>query len=299
MKQLPRIATALYCEPWAILPSSHAEICNQFQDYLKRGSIDPTAFASRIMVPDNEADDIEGPAYRDENGRLHPWHPQVQIIGSLAILPVKGIIGKHLSTLAMWCGGCDSAIVAKQARNIAADERIENVIIYVDSPGGACVGCVETANAIRSISEAGKTTIAYTDTMAASAGYFFAAAADRIAASPSAIVGSISTYSAFLDSSRRYEMEGLEVRMFRSGELKGTGTPGKPWTEAEIADMQRVVDQFSEQFKSFVRIQRGLSEDLMQGQYWPSEFAPSGLVDYFYDDIDSLIREISSQVSIV
>jgi len=294
MKQLPRIASMLYCEPWSVLPTTHAELCRQFRDHLARGERMPDDFTARVAVPSAEADDITGPAYRDENGRIHAWHSQVQVMGSLAILPIKGIIGKHLSTLAMWCGGCDSAIVAAQARNIAADERIENVIVLIDSPGGACVGAIEAARAIRSMSEAGKSVVAYTDTMAASAGYFFAAACDRIAAAPSAIVGSISTYCAFLDESRAYEMEGLEIRMFRSGEVKGAGHPGKPWTEAEIADMQRVTDQFSEQFKSFIRSERGLGEDLMQGQYWPAEFAPSGLVDVFYDDLDSLVRDLTS-----
>ena len=295
MKQLPRIASSLYSEPWAIMPSTHAELCRQFQEYLQRGCVDPEAYTKNITVPSSDADDICGPVYRDENGRVHPWHPQVQILGSLAILPIRGVIGKHLSTLAIWCGGCDSAIIAKQARNIAADPRIENVIVHIDSPGGNCIGAVEAATALKSMSEAGKTTIAYTDTMAASNGYFFAAACDQIAAAPSAIVGSISTYTAYLDKSRAFEMEGMEVKMFRSGELKGTGYPGKPWTEAEIADMQRVTDQFSEQFKSFIRRERGLSEDLMQGQYWPAEFAPAGLVDVIYDDIDSLVADITAR----
>lgn len=292
MKQLPLIAGKLYCEPWNLLPSTHAEICRQFRDYLQRPDSEDAAFAARIAVPASDAEDIEGPAYQDESGRIQPWHEQVQVTGSLAILTVKGIIGKHLSALEMWCGGCDSAIIAKQARNIAADERITDVIVYIDSPGGACVGAVEAAKAIRSISEAGKSVIAYTDKMAASNGYFFASACKMIAASPSAIVGSISTYAAYLDESRAYEMEGLEVRMFRTGEVKGAGTPGKPWTEAEIADQQRVTDQFGAQFKDFVKAQRGLSDDLMQGQYWPAEFAPAGLVDVFYDDLDSLIADI-------
>jgi ClpP class serine protease len=294
MKQLPRIASMLYCEPWSILPHTHAEICRQFRDHISAGAHTPPEFAARVDVPRAEADDIEGPAYRDESGRIQAWHSQVQVIGTLAILPIRGIIGKHLSTLALWCGGCDSAVVARQARNIAADPRITDVIVLVDSPGGSCIGCVETAHAIRAISQAGKSTISYTDTMAASAGYFFAAACDQVAAAPSAIVGSISTYCAFLDESRAYEMEGLEVRMFKSGEVKGAGTPGKPWTEAEIADMQRVTDQFSEQFKSFIRRERGLGEDLMQGQYWPAEFAPSGLIDVLYDDLDALIRDITA-----
>lgn len=293
MKQLPRIASHLYCEPWSIMASDHVEICRQFRDYLSRGAVEPQEFASRVTVPSADADDIEGPAWRDENGKIHAWHPQVQIIGSLAILPIRGIIGKHLSTLEMWCGGADSALIAKQARNIAADERIENVILFVDSPGGSCVGCIETATAIRAMSKAGKTVIGYTDTKAASAAYFYMAACDRIAAAPSAIVGSISTFSAFLDSSRAYEMEGLEVHVFRSGELKGTGTPGKAWTDAEKADMQRVVDQFSDQFKSFVKKHRNLKDEDMQGQYWPAQFAPKGMVDEYYDTLEDLIRDIS------
>jgi len=144
------------------------------------------------------------------------------------------------------------------------------------------------------MSAAGKSTIAYVDRMAASNGYFFAAACDRIAAAPSAIVGSISTYAAYLDESRAYEMEGLEVRMFRSGEVKGAGYPGKPWTDAEIADMQRVTEQFSEQFKGYIRTKRGLPDDLMQGQYWPAEFAPAGIIDVLYDDLETLISDISS-----
>lgn len=293
MKQLPLIAGKLYCEPWNLLPATHAEICRQFRDHLQRPDSEEAAFAARKMVPSSEADDIEGPAYQDEDGRIHPWHSQVEIRGSLALLTIKGIIGKHLSTLEVWCGGCDSAIIAKQARNIAADPRIDNVVVYIDSPGGACVGAIEAATAIRSMTEAGKSVVAYTDRMAASNGYFFASACERIAAAPSAIVGSISTYAAYLDESRAFEMEGLEVRMFRTGDVKGAGTRGKPWTDAEIADQQRVTDQFGKQFKDFVKARRGLSDDLMQGQYWPAQFAPAGLVDVFYDDLDSLVSDLT------
>lgn len=288
MKQLPRIASALYCEPWNIRTAEHAQICQQFRDYLQRGGQPPADFAARIECPANDADDMEGPCWRDESGRIGAWHPQVQVIGSLAILPVRGMLGKHLSTLEMWCGGSDYAIIARQAANIAADERIENVILHVDSPGGNCVGNVECARAIAALAEK-KSVVAYTDQLCASAAYFLASAADRIVAAPSAIVGSISTYSAYLDASRAYEMEGLEIRMFRSGEVKGAGYPGKPWTEAEIAAMQLVTDQFSAQFKGFVRERRGLSDDVMQGAYWPAEFAPAGLVDDFADDVDSLV----------
>lgn len=297
MKHLPRIAHALFCEPWAILPEVHASVCAQFRDHCVagRGEEIPGRPESRWQdAPRGEADDPVGPCWRDEDGQLHAWHSQVEIRGTTAILPVRGIIGKHLSPLAMWCGGCDGALVARQARNIAHDDRVTDVVVLFDSPGGSCVGGVETANAILSMSAAGKAVYAYTDTQCCSLAYMFAAACGEIWAAPSAIVGSISTFSAAIDSSRAFEMEGLERLVFRSGEVKGAGTPGKAWTEAEKASMQAVVDQFSAQFKGLVADRRGISPDDMQGQYWPAEFAPALIIDGMADDLDELLAAIET-----
>ena len=293
MKQLPRIASALYCEPWNILPSTHAEICRQFRDHLARGAAEPAEFAARQNFT-SDADDIEGPCWRDDSGRIGGWHPQVTVMGSTAILPIHGMLGKHLSTLEMWCGASDYAIIAKQAANIAADERITDVIFHIDSPGGNCVGNIECARALRALTEK-KSTYAYTDTQACSAAYCLAAAAEMIIAAPSAIVGSISTYCAYLDESRAFEMEGLEVKMFRSGEVKGAGYPGKPWTDAEAAAMQEVVNAFSAQFKGFVSKQRGLKDEVMNGAFWPAEFAPAAIVDDFMDTIEDVLAMITGQ----
>ena len=290
MKQLPRIAAKLFCEPWSILPGTHAQIVRQFRAYLEKGDKgddgDPCTIAPE---PGPGCDAPIGPALVKEDGTLRPLHSQVQVRGALAILPVCGVIGKHLSALEMLCGGTDSAIIAKQARAIAADSRITTVIVHIDSPGGVCVGAPECARAILAMGEAGKDTMAYTDTQAASNGYFLAAACNAIFAAPSAIVGSISTYCAFEDESAAYAMDGVEIQMFRTGEVKGAGTEGKPWTPAEKEAMQLVTNQFGEQFKSFIRTRRGLGEELMQGQFWPAEFAPAGLVDGLVDDLDALI----------
>ena len=287
MKHLPRIKHALYCEPWNIMPQTHAEICRQFRAHLAAGGEVPAAFLKHETVSD--AGDMVGPAYRDESGQLRPWHSQVEVIGSTAILPIRGMLGKHLSALDMFCGAADYAIISRQAANIADDARIENVILAIDSPGGNCVGNTECARAIAAMSEL-KSTIAYTDTMCASAAYFLASAAEMIVASPSAIVGSISTYSAYLDESRAYEMEGLEVKLFRSGEVKGAGYPGKAWTEPEMQAMQAVTDQFSQQFKGFVKSRRNLADEVMTGAYWPAEFAPAGVIDELADSMDEVLK---------
>lgn len=295
MKQLPLIAGALFCEPWGILPAVHASMCLQFRDYLAGHGSGEVADREAVaaLAPTGAATDEVGPKWRNPHtGESGFWHEQVRVIGDTAILPVKGILGKHLSTLAMWCGGCDMALLAKQARNITNDPSIRNVVAYIDSPGGSCAGAAETAAAFYAMSQAGKRTVAYTDRLAASNGYFLAAACQAVVASPSAIVGSISTYSAFLDESRAFEMEGLEMRVFKSGSLKTAGLRGTTWSDEEKADMQRVVDQFSDQFKGFVRERRGLKDEDMQGQYWPAEFAPKGMVDDLQLELEDVLAAL-------
>jgi len=290
MKQLPRIAARLYCEPWNILPTNHAEIGRQFRAHLEAGGALPAAFAARTEL-ENAADDLTGPAWRDEEGRVGAFHTQVTVEGTTAILPIRGVLGKHLSTLEMYCGGSDYAIISQQAANIAADPRIDRVIMLIDSPGGNCVGNLECARSLLAMAGV-KDTVAYTDTMACSAAYFLASAAGAFIAAPSALVGSISTYCAYLDESRAYEMEGVEVKMFRSGEVKGAGYPGKPWTEAEMVSMQAVTDSLAVQFKGFVRERRGLPDSAMQGQYWPADSAPEGVIDDMADSLAELLQRL-------
>lgn len=298
MKDYPRIASALYCQPWAILEDVHASLCEQFEAHRKVQALAPpekvekTEKGALLREPRGAADDPVGPCWRDDDGKLQSWHPQVEVVGSTAILRVTGILGKHLSTLAMWCGGVDYALIDQQARNVANDPLIENFVLVLDSPGGQCVGCLETAEAIRAISTAGKSTLAYTDSTCASAAYFLASACDAFVAAPSAIVGSISTISTAVDASRAYEQEGLERLVFRTGRVKAIGQPGERWTDEFKAEMQRVSDDFGAQFKGFVGERRGLADDLMQGQYWPAAAAPEGIVDETVVDLDSLLARI-------
>ena len=47
MKQLPNIATMLYCEPWAVLPEVHSTLCRQVRQH--------------VQAPQGAADDPVGP----------------------------------------------------------------------------------------------------------------------------------------------------------------------------------------------------------------------------------------------
>lgn len=275
MKTYPHIAQRLFCNPWNILPSVHGSLVDQFLAHCET----PRRLRSA-------ADDHEGPEWSDGD----PMHTQVTVIGDIAILPIKGILGKNLDDLEMMCGGCSYDVIAQQAKNIAADPFISTCILDIDSPGGDAIGNPECADTIADITRAGKSLVAWTDGKMASAAYMLACPAQEIWASPSSIVGSISTYLAVEDVSKKFEMEGREIRMFRTGSVKGAGTRGKPWTDAEIASMTETTDQVGAQFKDYVRARRpGVTEGDMQGQWWPAEFAPQALVNGLARDFEQFL----------
>lgn len=269
MKNFPLIASKLYCDVWHIRAADHVEICRQFLAHCR-------------------GDDPVGPKWSDGE----PVCKQVELAGNVAVLPIHGIIGKHLSALEMWCGGVDLNVVCQQAKNIAEDPFAKACVVDLRTPGGVGIGLPEAADTLRDISRAGKRLIAWVDYQCCSAGYWLAAACDEIWAAPSAIVGSIGTYIAALDSSRAWEMEGLELKLFRDGAVKGVGHPGKRWTAEEEAYMQGLVETHGRAFKDWIRERRKLGEESMQGQWWPAQDAPTGMVNVLARDFDEVLAEL-------
>lgn len=280
MKQLPHIAAALYCEPWCIRPNDHSVLCDRFRQYL-RGE----------FLPDQRADDAVGPkAYDWSTDSMKHIHPQVQQAAGLALVEVKGIIGKGLSMLEMRCGGYDLALFGEQLQNIIDDGTIKTLVINFDTPGGRVTGVELAAQQIMKVRAAGIRVIGYTSKVCASAGYWLASACDEFYAEGSAIVGSISTVCAGVDSSRNWEMEGLKLELFVTGSLKAIGYDGQAWTEEQRKFMQDTAEAIDGDFKSFVKAQRALGDELMNGAYWFAKHAPAGLVDGIIPSLDNLLE---------
>jgi hypothetical protein len=217
--------------------------------------------------------------------RVDAYMPQVQVIGATAILPISGYILKGYGGYY----GCDLHYLDRMIDNIANDPMIKNVIVDVNSGGGMTPGVDTTARKITDLALAGKRTYAYTDTMAASAAYWMIAGCQKIVANPTAILGSISTLMVAYDYSKQLEDNGIVAKVFRTGELKGAGVYGKPWTPEEEAAVERRMQFVDQKFKSFIAEKRGLSAQHMNGDFWFAENAPVGLVDALADSIEDLI----------
>ena len=277
MKIQPLLASQIYAQPWCILPSAHAEIGKLYQQYI-RGELSGEA---QPLSPTN----LHG-AKRLSYGIAY----DVSEDGKMAVIYAEGIIAKKAPD--MFCGPTtiDLVVLDQLLGDVSRDPAIQTLVIYLDTPGGSVIGLEETGMNIDDVKAAGKRVVTYSDTLCASAGYRVSANCDAIYAAPSALIGSIGTYIAAIDDSRAWEMEGLKLKLFKDGDLKAVGHPGKEWTADEEAWMQSWCDEAAVDFKAHVRAHRpALSEEAMQGQVHTAKHAPEGLVDGLYRDLASCI----------
>lgn len=257
-----RIAAKLYDDPWQVFPSTLETMMRRFSSAVNDGA--------RMA-----ADDKVGP--RDSFGYIHP---QVEMMGPVALARVRGVMGRKLSLMEMECGGFDTMLFIRQMENVADDPAVKTLVMALDSPGGTAAGTMEAAQAVEMVRESGKRVIAYADGDCASAAYFVASAADEIHADPASRVGSISTVCAGVDTSREWAMKGRELKLFATGKFKATGMDGKEWTPEEEDMMWARVRSFDDEFKGFVKRRRpAMAAESMEGQWWYAKDAPAGVVD--------------------
>lgn len=203
--------------------------------------------------------------------------PAPSRVGSVAVLPVRGVIGAGLSDFDADTGGFDLDDLGEWLDEAEADAAVSAVFMDFDTPGGTVSGVAEAAERIRSFS---KPVVAFVGASCCSAGYWLASAAHRVLATPSAQVGSIGVYIALPDYSALYEANGIRVDVIKAGELKAAGVPGTALSDAQREDLQNRVNAIHAEFKAAVSARRSLaSADSMRGQSFSGrEAAARGLV---------------------
>lgn len=170
------------------------------------------------------------------------------------------------------------------------DDRAAGVILLIDSPGGSPVQAgLMYDDIVRLRAEyPDKPVHAVIGNMAASAGYYIAAAADNIYANQASLVGSIGVRLDSFGAVDALERLGLERRLLTAGEHKGLLDPFLPVDEKATEHLQSVLDSVHQQFIDAVKAGRGdrLSDspDLFTGLIWNGEQAVElGLIDDLRD----------------
>lgn len=246
MKNYPQIISRVYREPWCILPTVHQAIRR--------------VLASRLEGEPGEVGIATAPEELETS------------VGAASIVPVFGILGKHLSMIEMLCGGCDIDTVRRDLEAAVEDGNTDRVILYFNSPGGVYTGIPELARFIRE-ADASKPVYAYTDSCMCSGAYWLASSARMIIVSPSSTVGSVGVYSVYLDETEALSMEGYKVNAISAGKLKLMGASFKEMTKEERAILQTEADRIHAEFRAAVTIRGPIADDDMEGDTYSGDQA--------------------------
>jgi len=109
---------------------------------------------------------------------------------AVAVIDVSGVITPYSNILSMLFGGTSISAIEQQFEHALSDPEIDGIVLRIDSPGGIITGVEELASTIFA-ARGSKPIVAYAYGNAASAAYWIAAAADKIVAGPTTMLGSI------------------------------------------------------------------------------------------------------------
>lgn len=167
-----------------------------------------------------------------------------------------------------------------------ADEKTRGIVLQINSPGGSPVqsGLVYDTIIAQRAQHPDVPVHAVLGDVAASGGYYIAAAAENIYANRASIVGSIGVRFNSFGAVDAIERLGIERRLLTAGEHKGLLDPFEPVDDFAVARLQSMLDNVHAQFIKAVQEGRGarLNADptLFSGLIWSGEEAlGKGLVD--------------------
>lgn len=146
----------------------------------------------------------------------------------------------------------------------------DEAMVILQTGGGTVTGYGLAAAQLQRLKDAGlKLTIAV-EQVAASGGYMMTCVADRIVASPFAVLGSIGVITDIPNVYNRLKEEGIEFQTVTAGKFKRTLTPTKKVTKEDFEKTKKDVEQIFILFRDFVAKNRPQLdiEEVATGETW-------------------------------
>jgi protease IV len=199
--------------------------------------------------------------------------PGVPSLGGnrVALVEVEGLI-------------VDADRLVREIGDHGEDPSIRAVIVRIQSPGGVVGPTQEIYDAILKVRTQGKPVVASMGSVAASGGYYLAAAATRIVANPGTLTGSIGVIMQLAEIEGLLRKVGVRYEVIKAGRFKDSASFARPMTPEERAVLQVVLDDMHDQFVTAIAEGRRLSKErvrsLADGRIYSGRMAKElGLVD--------------------
>ena len=199
---------------------------------------------------------------------------------SIAVMHLSGTIVDGSKPSA---GSIVSAPTVKEIRELADDEKVEGVVVRINSPGGSATASEAIRQALLELSE-DKPVVISMGEMAASGGYWVSCLGVPVYAERGTITGSIGVFSMKISFGSLMKRIGVHAENIALDEAAVAFAPDRPWNEDDEATLQKTIDDVYSRFLSIVGESRGLEvdqlHDLAGGRVWSGTQAKQhGLVD--------------------
>lgn len=223
-------------------------------------------------------------AARDPAARIanRAWDQVAIIVAAGPIVPGKAPPGTI---------GADT--LSKLMLRAAHSDRIEAVVLDVNSPGGSALASDAILHAELELKRSGKPLVVSMAGVAASGGYWISMAGDRILASPVTITGSIGIFGMFPTFQKTAAWIGIHRDGVKTAPLANLLDPLQPMSESAAKVFKLLIRHGYHEFVGNVAQYRGLPlshvKTIAQGRVWSGEAAKRiGLIDDFGDLSDAV-----------
>ena len=217
----------------------------------------------------------------------------------IAVIPVHGVIMYGKSKSGIVTPNQISAMLEKAEK----DSDVKAVIVSIDSPGGEVNAADEIYRRILKFrSKTKRPVIALMRTIAASGGYYIAAACDKIVAADMTLTGSIGVIISSYNVTGLLNKIGVQGEVYKSGKMKDMLSPTRERTPEEQRIVQELVQECYVKFAGIVSKSRKIPLSKITGGpigdgrvYHGTKALAYGMVDKlgYLEDAVALCEELS------
>jgi len=225
---------------------------------------------------------------------------------SRPIVPVVRLSGVISSGSSLGRRGLSLESVEPQLKKAFSVKQAKAVALIINSPGGSPVQSSLIGQRIRDLaSHNDLPVLAFCEDVAASGGYWIAAAADEVFANAASVIGSIGVISAGFGFDKAIARLGVDRRVYTAGNAKMTLDPFQPERTEEVDRLKALQADIHQQFITHIESRRGsrLNGDrdaLFSGAFWTGQTALElGLIDAIGECRQTLLYRFGSETEIM
>lgn len=180
---------------------------------------------------------------------------------SIGLININNVIGEESSS--SFLEPIQPSFLS-QLRSAEKDHQIQALVLRINSPGGSAATSQELYQTVLRIRNKGIPVVVSMGDVAASGGYYIAAAADHIFANGATITGSIGVIMQFSNYQELLDKVGIKFETVKSGQFKDAGSGWRSLTPTERDLFNELILDTWDQFVTDIVTARGLDRGVVE-----------------------------------